>query len=159
MGFWLNGFQGDNAGAIVGRVPNQLVVAFTTSGDAYLSNFELEHYEWQGQQVYADIEVQCLTPGTNPALAVNVQQKESVLLIGLAQWDAGQTPWAPAVHLFSVGLNGNGSTIDSYGSSFVIVTAVIDNNLPTITFDDLNASDAFMILKQARVRRRRSPVL
>jgi hypothetical protein len=131
MGFWLEGWSGDNAGKVVGRAANRLLVTIThtdgTFPTGYYKKGDLFGTPWHYETL-----VTCLTPGAREAIATSVEAVNNepyVLSIELAEVDYGgnKTAWEPGVHLFSVrlvGTNGNQAT--------ALTSAIIDDRLKRV---------------------------
>jgi hypothetical protein len=125
VGFWLDGWAGDNAGKVVGREPNTLLVAVTTTDYTLPPGGLFKKGYLDGVPYYYECWVDCLTPNARPAIATNVAFLGTVYAIEVMEmdWGDGKDPWAPGVHLFSVGLGEEGT------ESATLATAVIDDNL------------------------------
>lgn len=142
MPFWLDSWAGDNAGKIVGREPNKLLITVTVE-NAQLPSGLFQGTEIGGHQVYPYCWVDCLTPNVGNVYAIDVKPLEgTVFSIGVAQIGSGAPkPLTPGVHLFSVGLGGGGS------QAATIATAIIDEDMPFIEFHPPGFSgDAFLAL-------------
>jgi len=124
---WLKGWAGDNAGEVVGREPNRLLISITMEGLGYPDGL-LQREEIGEFTVYPNCDVDCLTPNAGRAAAINVELRAgNVLAIGLAQLGLGDPePWDPGVPLFAVTLGSEGNV------SSTIATAVITDELPHI---------------------------
>jgi len=72
--FWLEGFTGDNAGDIVGRRPNTLLVTYTSDGEEFPDGFWEKGEALEGMPWYWMIGVACLTPGARSAIAIHVEK-------------------------------------------------------------------------------------
>ncbi len=135
MPFWLESWAGDNAGKVVGREPNRLLISITTEGIGY--PLELFQKQTIGKfTVYPNCDVVCLTPNAGRTAAIDVELRVgNVLAIGLAQLARGDPePWDPGVHLFVV-------TFASAGNmSSTIATAVITEKVPHIDLRNVEIS-------------------
>jgi hypothetical protein len=82
----MHAWAGDNAGDVVGREPNQLLIALT---DMPLYSWLFSTTDYDGVPMYAYVRVTCLTPGARRAFATQVRNvgANSVLSIEPAQID------------------------------------------------------------------------
>jgi hypothetical protein len=129
MAIWLQGWNGDNAGSIVGRLPNQLLVALTIT-DGTVPSGLFARGDLNGVPWYFDMEVSCLTPGTRHAGAIDVKEVgDYVWSVQLAEVDFGdgRAPWTPGIQLFSLRLWVNGGN-----ESGTIASATIDGSVTRI---------------------------
>jgi hypothetical protein len=127
MPFWLESWAGDNAGEVVGREPNMLLISITTEGLGYPLGL-FQNSKIGGFRVYPNCYVDCLTPNAGSAAAIDVESRAgNVFAIGLAQLGFGDPePWDPGVHLFAVSLGREGN------ESSTIATAVITDEVPHV---------------------------
>ncbi len=129
MGIWINGWQGDHAGKVIGRQPNRLLISLTHTDGSFPTGL-LEKGELDGIPWYFGVNVTCLTPGARGAVATVVEKVgDYVWSIELAEvdWGDGKAPWAEGVQLFSVMLLANGGH-----QSGTIATAEIDATVKRI---------------------------
>lgn len=153
MSFWLESWAGDNAGDVIGREPNTLLISMTTEGTGYPPGL-FQSTEIGGLRVFPNCSVDSLTPGAGSVAAINVESRTgNVFAIGLAQIGFGKSePWAPGVHLFGVTLLGGGA------ESSTIATAVIDHDVPQIDFSDFmpSGSELWGLFRASRTAPRAS---
>ncbi len=109
MAFWINGWNGDAAGTVMGREPYRALISLTHSeGDFPIGihqSGDLDGVTW-----YYNFSATCLTPGSMSAIVTKVED------VGDYVWSVEVTPhdfggdsganWAPGVHLFSLMLFG-----------------------------------------------------
>ena len=126
MGIWLNAWSGDNAGSVIGRQPNRLLIPLTHSDGTFPPGL-VEHGKLGKVEWYYGLYVTCLTPGTREAIAITADRVgDYVWSVELAEvdWDEGKAPWQPGVHLFSAML------LAPVGhQSGTIGTVVVDENV------------------------------
>ena len=168
MAVWLDGWAGDNAGKIVGRKPNTLLITASTSAPTvghppglYESGQELDG----GLVDFPGCYVECQTPNSRAALAININlapyrmalQGGDAWEIELAELDLGylrmdlpNEPWRPGVHLFSVGVYQDPEQSDNRAST--MATAVIDDKVPRLGSEYIELAGPLM---RAALRRRR----
>jgi hypothetical protein len=127
MAFWLEGWSGDNAGEVIGREANSLLVAFTTEGGEYPPGLFLQS-DALGFTSYYECFVECLTPNARSAIATDISIAGGGLVtIRLAELDLGASkePWAKGIHLFGVSLYDKGN------ESTTFATALITGEVPS----------------------------
>lgn len=148
MAIWLAGWTGDNAGPVVGRQNNRLLISLTISDGNFppglFQRGNLGGFPW-----YFDVYVSCLTPGSQDAIAIACDQQNDsyVWSIEVAEvdWGLGKALWQPGINLFSVMLLAPGGQ-----QSGTIVTANIDENVTRI--DMSQAGGFFPFAMRARHR-------
>jgi hypothetical protein len=149
MAIWLAGWSGDNAGAVVGRQNNRLLVSLTISDGTFPPGL-FQRGDLQGTPWYFDIYVSCLTPGSRDAIAVACDQQGDsyVWSIQVAEvdWGLGKAPWQPGINLFSVMLLAAGGH-----QSGTIVSANIDDNLTRIDMSQ-QMQNVFSFAMRSRLR-------
>lgn len=132
MGIWLNGWDGDHAGKVVGRQTNRILVSLTHT-DATFPTGLFKTAQLGGLTVYPDVNVICLTPTSREAMATSVEQVGGYVWSIEAvevDWGTGKKPWKLGVNLFSVML------LASVGhQSGTIATVVIDKHVKKIKPD------------------------
>lgn len=109
MAFWINGWNGDAAGTVMGREPYRALISLTHSeGDFPIGihqSGDLDGITW-----YYNFSATCLTPGSMPAIVTKVVDVgDYVWSVEVTPHDWGDkdaTNWAPGVHLFSLMLYG-----------------------------------------------------
>jgi hypothetical protein len=134
VALWLTGWTGDNAGNVVGREPNTLIVTLTISAPGLLPRAINFTYEMDGGVIiYPFVVVDCLMPNARPAVATKIANRGSGFAIEVMEVDLGRSwggfgdePWGAGVHLFSVMVE------DGDNHAATIATAVIDDNVPRL---------------------------
>ena len=130
MAIWLASWAGDNAGAVIGRQNNRLLVSLTISDGTFPSGL-FQRGDLNGTPWYFDIYVSCLTPGARDAIAIACDQQNDsyVWSIEVAEvdWGLGKAPWQPGINLFSVMLLAAGGH-----QSGTVATTTIDDNVTRI---------------------------
>lgn len=156
MAIWLGAWSGDNAGPVVGRQANRLLVSLTHSDGTFPPGI-FEHGTLGKVTWYYDLYVTCLTPGARDAIAVSVDKVgDYVWSVELAEvdWEDGKSPWEPGIHLFSAML------LAPVGhQSGVIGTAVIDDALRRYRLSDFEEAGqwrARWLMEAGRDRFRRA---
>jgi hypothetical protein len=137
MGIWLHGWDGDAAGKLVGRQPNTLIVALTTTDGDYAVGFaSYDKVEAYGTSWYKEIDITCLTPGTHDGVVIGADVLDAAgaaYSLAIAEMDWGPqmgAQWEEGVHLFSVRMQGNNMPMNRSGT---LATAVIDASVTRIT--------------------------
>jgi hypothetical protein len=142
VGLWINGWAGDNAGNIVGRQPNTLLIAATTTAPTRRRPRGLSPRGTKdlGDGVFVNFwcHVECLTPNSWYAYATKVTRPHyyvcEIELMEVAASDplgGGGEPWGPGVHLFSVSVEDEDErgVVNFDNVSTTIATAVIDDKV------------------------------
>ena len=138
MTLLLNGWAGDNAGNVIGREPNTLLVALTASDPTEIPPRGLTERGGDlpgGVHVYPYCQVACLTPNSRFAFVTNITPRGTFLYaielmeVDLSYMGLPRDPWRPGVHLFSVELQ---DEANPFNLSTTIATAVIDDKVPRL---------------------------
>jgi hypothetical protein len=129
--FWLEGWAGDHAGSVIGRVPNTLLVSVSYTGD-FMQEVPVglfKHISFEGAEIYPYCDVECLTPNARAAFATKIDFSGNVVQIELleADWPTDGDPWAPGVHLFAVQLHNHGQGAPRETEASTFATAVISD--------------------------------
>ena len=123
MAIWLNGWSGDNAGAVQGRQPYRALISLTiTDGTwpvALIQSGDLDGTTW-----FYNIYATCLTPGSMSAIVTHVEDiGDYVYSLRVHPWQFGdeqKAAWEPGVHLFSVMMLGGGGSQSAAIASVVV---------------------------------------
>lgn len=133
MGYWLTGWTGDNAGEVIGREPNTLLVAESAS-DAQWSSAFMYPVQVQGRKEYPYLYVDCLTPGSRrvrvwEAKRISSSWNALAWSLELVEVDMGddKAPWEPGVHVFSLGVSSSVNFKPGFAPlATTLATAVIE---------------------------------
>jgi hypothetical protein len=140
MGYWLEGWTGDNAGPTVGRKPNTLLVTEIASEGHKTTAFRYS-VQVQGKPWYPYLYVSCLTPGAKEAVVTGVEGNVggyfSVWSVELTEADFGVGDhWTSGVHIFSVAVNVSNVGGAERPFATTLATAVIDERVPKVDFNE-----------------------
>ena len=162
MGFSLEGWTGDNAGEIVGRKPNTLLITLTTDGSYFVDWPEGLYQKGEalgGVPWYYNIGVACLTPGARSAIAAHVEfiKDADAYAIEVAEIEWGGEeelkPWEPGVHLFAVEM----WAFQGPASATTLATAVIHPSLRRVNLTEGGQAVSALLSQAERIRRRGRP--
>jgi hypothetical protein len=142
VAFELDGWAGDHAGSVVGREPNTLLTALTTSDPSSAPVGLSQKADLDGTPWYVYCWVECLTPNARHAIATEITRlgEANVFEIEVTEvdWGDGKDAWAAGVHLFGVSL------AEGHNRCATIATAVITDTVrrldPRATHDLLGRS-------------------
>jgi hypothetical protein len=150
VGFSLDGWAGDHAGAVIGRQPNRLLLTVSQTGGTSPPGL-FQSADFQGVRWFYNLFVSCLTPNSRNAFAVGVTSiANNTWSILLAEVDflGGRDPWEPGIQLFSVMLGQGGD------QSTTLLTALIDEAVPRIEYqppaDPGGGEEAFLLMERLR---------
>jgi hypothetical protein len=157
MPFWLEGWTGDNAGDIVGREPNTLLLTLTDDGQDFPDGLWEKGEALEGMPWYWMIGVTCLTPGARSAIATDIKYFPhagvSAFAIEVAEiaWGGEEDlhPWEPGVHLFAVDM----VAYQGLSSATTLATAVIHPSVKRMSLEPGKATSALLSYTQ-RLRQR-----
>lgn len=122
MGFSWTGFTGDGAATYAARKPNTALISTTVwDGDHWIGPGTLESVVIDGQTIYPNIWVDCLTPGARMAVVTDVDLGSGALQLEVSPLvfaDSGED-WAPGVHLFAFAVGHGGQQTETVATVVV----------------------------------------
>ena len=135
MAYTLTGWAGDNAGPVIGRRANELLVSTTEDLRSFTDAFWKSVVIPGGLHWFLNLRIECLTDGATWGMVTGVRKLTGevyALELTMVNSESGRA-WAPGVHLFSVSIyappydQARGLTDSWYSGTFA--TAVIDRHL------------------------------
>jgi hypothetical protein len=131
MGSWLGAWSGDNAGPVVGRESNRLLISLTITDGMYPAA-AFQSGDFHGTRWYFNMYVANLTRDSRPAIVTAAEGFGSnyTWSLELAEVDWGdptKQPWASGVQLFSVMILGGAGS-----QSGVIASAIVTDDVRRI---------------------------
>jgi hypothetical protein len=133
MSNWLASWAGDNAGPVVGRQNNRLLVSLTTQDGTIPSGLFQQNSTVFGTPWFFELYVNNLAPGSRDAIAIACDDLSYgfawSIEVAEVDYGLGKAPWQPGVNLFSVLLFAPGGV-----ASATIATTTVDDKVTRIDF-------------------------